>query len=88
MIQMNEAETIKKFIVNKILFKKNLEIVKDDDPLIGSGMVDSMGLVNLANFLEEQFAIKISRKEMVKENFQTIEAIVGMISRIKSQVAE
>ncbi len=85
---MNEAETIKKFIVNKILFKKNLEIVKDDDPLIGSGMVDSMGLVNLANFLEEQFAIKISRKEMVKENFQTIEAIVGMISRIKSQVAE
>ena len=85
---MNEAETIKKFIVNKILFKKNLEIVKDDDPLIGSGMVDSMGLVKLANFLEEQFAIKISRKEMVKENFQTIEAIVGMISRIKSQVAE
>ncbi len=85
---MNEAETIKKFIVNKILFKKDLTVMNDDEPLIGSGIVDSMGLVNLANFLEEQFDVKISRKEMVQENFQTIDAIVGMISRIRAEVTE
>jgi len=47
----------------------NLEITED---LLGSGILDSLGMMNLIAFLEEEFNCKVLPEEMVIENFMTI----------------
>jgi acyl carrier protein len=47
----------------------------DNDSLIESGIVDSLGIFRLVSFLEETFGVKVGDDEIVNENFQTINDI-------------
>lgn len=53
----------------------------DEDRLLDDGIVDSMGAVELVGFLEQQFGIAIPDDEITEDNFGTIAAIAGFVSR-------
>ena len=55
--------------------------IKEGEPLLDAGIMDSMGILELVGFLEQEFAIHVSDDELVPENFETIEQIVGFVSR-------
>jgi acyl carrier protein len=55
--------------------------VKDDDPLMESGIVDSFGLIELVTRLEESFRFKAEPEDLVKENFSTIRRIAAFVDR-------
>lgn len=57
-----------------------LEISPQDD-LLGSGLVESMGMIKIISFIEQQFDIAIPAQDMTIENFLTVEAMVNYISR-------
>ena len=42
-----------------------------DDDLLSSGMLDSIGVLRLAAFVEEEFRIDVSPSDFVIENFRT-----------------
>ena len=46
-----------------------LEVTED---LLGSGILDSLGMMKLIAFLEEEFSCKVLPEEMVIENFMTV----------------
>jgi len=46
-----------------------LEATED---LLGSGILDSLGMMKLIAFLEEEFGCKVLPEEMVIENFMTV----------------
>lgn len=43
-----------------------------DEDLLGSGILDSLGMMKLIAFLEEEFNCKVQPEEMVIENFMTV----------------
>jgi len=47
----------------------------DDDPLLGSGVIDSIGVVELVEFLQSAFDFKISDEEVVEQNLGSLSAI-------------
>ena len=49
--------------------------IDPSDDLLGSGLVDSMGMMSLINFIEERFDFKVPPEDMVIEHFMTVEAI-------------
>jgi acyl carrier protein len=51
-----------------------------ETPLIGSGLVDSMGIVMLAAFVEERFGAYV-REDEIFDGRDTIQAIVELIDR-------
>lgn len=54
----------------------------DDDTLIfDEGIMDSMGLLGLINFLEEEFGVITNDLELHEDNFGSVERIAGFISR-------
>ncbi len=54
----------------------------DDDLLIfKEGVLDSMGLVSLFSFLEEEFGIQITDADLVEENFESVKAITHFVSQ-------
>jgi acyl carrier protein len=55
--------------------------------LIESGIIDSTGVMELVGFLEDRYSIRIEDGELVPENLDSIDNIVGFIGRKQAAVA-
>jgi acyl carrier protein len=75
-------EKVKNFIVENFLFGERG--LKDDEPLFDSGIIDSLGLIKLIAFIEENFNVSIDMGEIMIENFNTVNDIM---ETLKSRVS-
>jgi acyl carrier protein len=75
---MTTEDRIRGFIREEILFEDEGQSPRDDQPLL-EGLVDSLGLMQLVAFLEEEFDIEISDADMVSGNFRTVTAVTGLV---------
>ena len=61
--------------------------VTESDPLLESGVIDSLGMLDLVSALEAEFAIAISDEELLPENFQTVANIASFVARKTEKIA-
>jgi acyl carrier protein len=73
-------DKIRTFIVENFLFGQD-EGLKDDTSFLDGGIIDSTGILELVNFLEEQFSIKVDDEELVPENLDSINNVVGYLEK-------
>jgi acyl carrier protein len=59
----------------------SLEVSSVDTDLLGTGLLDSLALVELLAELEETFGVSISTDDLELENFRSIDSIAGFVSR-------
>ncbi len=76
---MNTKETVLE-IFREIKPTKDLEGIND---IVEGGYLDSFEIMALISNLTEKFAIEIDIDEIVPENFNSVEAIVAMVERLK-----
>ena len=70
---------LRKFIQENFMFGlENIEL-SGDASLIGKGLIDSSGVLELIAFLEEKFAITVEDSELVPENLDSINALTRFI---------
>ena len=74
----NQAIIIKYIQENLLTGKGEIELLPEDD-LLGSGLLDSMGVMRLVGFVEETFNIKIPSEDIVIENFMDVKAITNYV---------
>ena len=74
----NHAIIIKYIQDNLLTGKGKIELSPEDD-LLGSGLLDSMGVMRLVGFVEENFNIKIPPEDIVIENFMDVKAITNYV---------
>jgi acyl carrier protein len=55
-------------------------IRSDDMSLLDHGVLDSLGFVNLTLYLEERYGLKIDRKSLTRENFDSLGKIVAYVT--------
>ena len=55
-------------------------VLDDGDRLLERGVVDSMGIVEMLTFIEDEFGVKPADDDISEANFGTVRAIVGYIS--------
>lgn len=82
-INMVEIESVKTKVVEHILsssFNEKSKI-EEDTMIFKEGILDSMGLMTLITFLEEEFGIATQDTDLVEENFETITAITNFVSQ-------
>ena len=53
--------------------------VSDTDSLVESGIVDSLGVLEIVTFLEARFGIVVADVDVVSENFLSIAAIANYV---------
>lgn len=51
------------------------------DSLLDSGIVDSLGTLDIVQFLESDFNLVVEDEEMVADHFESIQAIVQFVDR-------
>ena len=71
------------FLLTEICEEKGLEIkeIGDEDPLVESGILDSLGILKLMSFLDEELEIDISANEIKPGNFVNLRTICALIGK-------
>jgi acyl carrier protein len=78
---MSVEETLREFIVTELSWPEGPSALTDDLPLIASGAVDSLGLVQLVSFVESRYGISVATEDVVPRNFGTLAAIARFVER-------
>jgi methoxymalonate biosynthesis acyl carrier protein len=74
-----DTEPMRGFIRQRILFDDNAEL--SDDQEIFPGIVDSLGVLDLAEFVEKTYGVKIEDDELLVDNFHSLAAIAALVER-------
>jgi acyl carrier protein len=74
---------IKPFILEQTFADKSK--VKDETLIFKEGFLDSMGFVVLIAFLEKEFAIETTDRDLIEENFESIEAIANFVIKKRTK---
>jgi acyl carrier protein len=77
---VGEKDSIREFIRRDILFGEEDISLDDDSPLL-EGVLDSMALMRLVAFIEEEFDIEVDDQEISTQNFRTIEDVARLVKR-------
>jgi acyl carrier protein len=72
-------QAVRDFVLENFLFTRNPAALSDTDSFLGAGIIDSTGVLELILFLEQHFAIKVAEKEMVQENFDSVQKIAAYV---------
>lgn len=78
---MSVESSVRQFLLSNYLFTDRDDALGNDDSLLQKGIVDSTGMMELIYFLEEQFGIRVMDEEMIPENLDSVNNIVGYITR-------
>lgn len=78
---MSIKQQIRQFILANYLFTEDEGKLSDPESLMGSGTVDSTGILELIMFLEEAFGIKIADEEMIPANLDSVLKVVSFVER-------
>jgi acyl carrier protein len=70
---------VREFIASEIMYDESPAVLTDDTKLLG-GIMDSLGLMQLVSFIEEQFEVQIDDAEVTVENFSTINDIDRLVN--------
>ena len=73
-----DKQAIRKFIYDKFPLAKSRKL-KDSSQLLEEGVLDSLGVLELVNFLQDDHGIPIEDEELVPENFASIDAIAAFV---------
>jgi acyl carrier protein len=73
------SERIQAFVAGKfpLARKRQLGI---DDPLLESGIVDSLGILDLVGFIETEFGVQVKDEELLPDNFRTLRSVSRLVT--------
>jgi acyl carrier protein len=75
------AGKIQSFIGATLMQIEDPESLGHEEALLGSGILDSLGIMRLVVFLEEEFGIAVPETALVPEHFQTVTSLVAFVER-------
>jgi acyl carrier protein len=67
---MTSSSILLEFVRDELAVGSKKNIQTSDD-LLNAGILDSLGVLQLVSFVEEQFGIQIPDEDVVMENFQS-----------------
>jgi len=77
------SNKVKDFLKKEMFRKKGNDEIGDDMNLLESGIIDSLGLIRLIEYLENTFSLNIPDEEVLAENFESMSAIVALLGKLK-----
>ncbi len=74
-------EKMRRYILENFMFGAQADALDNDRSFLESGIIDSTGILEIINFLESEFRIKIADDEIVPENLDSVTLISNYVSR-------
>ncbi len=75
--QIETKSKVKDYIIGATL--SDTKNISDDTLIFETGLLDSMGLLFLIEFLKEEFNVEVEDEELLPENFESVNSIIQFI---------
>jgi len=72
-------DQIRSFILENYLFTNDPSALALDDSLLGRGIVDSTGMLEIIYFIEEQLGVKVADQDMIPDNLDSVNRIAKYV---------
>ena len=76
-----KVQRIRGFIFENFLFDAEEGDLKNDDSFLDQGIIDSTGVLELVDWLEETFSIRVEDEELVPENLDSVNNLTAFIGK-------
>jgi acyl carrier protein len=80
---MNESEVLhqaKTYVLENFMYMRRVKELGDDDSLLRTGVITSLGVMELVDWVEATFGVRVDPSEITEENFDTVRSIARFIS--------
>ena len=78
---MDLKNRIKDFILNELSLEEGIKDLREEELLLEKGIIDSMGVLRLLAFLEENYGLLLSTEELNPHHFSTLKSIAELVER-------
>lgn len=73
------THSIREFLFDNYLFGYDENELDNDTSFLEFGVLDSMGIIELIVFIENEFGIEIAYSEILPENLDTVNCVSSLI---------
>jgi acyl carrier protein len=74
-------EKVRKYIAENILFSNDGYPYPDNASFLDNGIIDSMNVLELVVFVEDNFKITVDDQDVVPENFDSISRLAAYVNQ-------
>jgi len=78
-MDIDATQKIRAFVLDEFLPEEEAGHLREDTPLITTGILDSLGVLKLMAFLERCFSIRIEAREVDIDDLNTIQSMCGLV---------
>ena len=71
--------TLREFILSNFLFTDDQSALNDGDSFQDTRIIDSMGMIQVIQFIEAEYRIKVLDAEMVPEKLDSVERLTRFV---------
>lgn len=75
------GEQVRQYLRDNLLYMRPDYVLKDETRLLEERVIDSMGVMELIGFIEQQFGIAIPDKDVTEANLGSVAAITAYVGR-------
>lgn len=72
---------LRAFVDENFLYMRPDFKLHNDASLMGNGIVDSMGVMEMIAFLEDEFGVVVEDVDITEENLGTLDAIASYVAK-------
>jgi acyl carrier protein len=75
----DNIKKIRAFIFDNFLFDAEEDALKNETSFLEEGIIDSTGVLELVDWLEEEFSISVEDEELIPENLDSVNLLSAYI---------
>ena len=72
---------IRQFIASNLLYSTEGFAYADDASLLREGIIDSLGVVELVEFVQKSFGVKVDQQEVIPDNFDSVARLAAFVRK-------
>lgn len=80
-------ERARAYVLENFLYARTDVQLTESDALLERGIIDSMGVLELISFIQDEFRIKVGDDEITEENFGTLASIARYVVSKRGEAA-
>ena len=78
---MEVKEQVRRYIIENFLFGDDSPLENDSMSLLDGGIIDSVGVMELVAFLEQDFGLNVADEDLIPENLDSVSNLAAYIGR-------
>ena len=86
-VDQNIEQPIRDFIATRLLYSNEGFPHADDASLLREGIIDSLGVVELVEFLQAHFQLKVEQQDVRPDNFDSVAKMAAFVRRKRGATA-